>query len=240
MSDDIDAIRAQIDSIDDELLELLRKRFELSVEMGALKGRSSRDIFDPSREEAIIERLTSGIRPPLTPSMVEKIFLEIFSISRFLQGKKTVAYLGPEGSYSHQASVALFGDDTRLVPQKDIDAVISEVLMHRADLGVVPVENSTEGMVNRTLDLMATSRLYVSREAMLPIRNCLLSSTTLDDVRTVYSHPQALAQCRNWISNNLPGAEIRRPRAHLMPLWLRDGMSTARPSHRPFLPGSTT
>ncbi|HOE73836.1 MAG TPA: prephenate dehydratase [Deltaproteobacteria bacterium] len=209
MSDDIDAIRAQIDSIDDELLELLRKRFELSVEMGALKGRSSRDIFDPSREEAIIERLTSGIRPPLTPSMVEKIFLEIFSISRFLQGKKTVAYLGPEGSYSHQASVALFGDDTRLVPQKDIDAVISEVLMHRADLGVVPVENSTEGMVNRTLDLMATSRLYVSREAMLPIRNCLLSSTTLDDVRTVYSHPQALAQCRNWISNNLPGAEIR-------------------------------
>jgi chorismate mutase/prephenate dehydratase len=209
MSKDIDTIRDQIDSIDDDLIELLRKRFELSIAMGALKNGSSRDVFDPSREEAIIERLSSRLRPPLTMTMVERIFTDIFSISRSLQRKRTIAYLGPEGSYSHQAAFILFSQDAELRPQKDIDAVISEVVMRRADLGVVPVENSTEGMVNRTLDLMATSRLFVSREAVLPVRNCLLSSTTLDDVRTVYSHPQALAQCRNWLSNHLPGVETR-------------------------------
>ncbi|HON39650.1 MAG: prephenate dehydratase [Desulfomonilia bacterium] len=209
MNKDIDTIRAQIDALDDELLELLRKRFELCVEMGALKGRTNRDAFDPSREEAIVQRLTARLSPPLTAAMVEKIFMEIFSISRSLQQRRKVAYLGPEGSYSHQAAHVLFSHDALLVPQKDIDAVISEVLMRRADLGVVPVENSTEGMVNRTLDLMATSRLYVNREVTLPIRNCLLSTTTLDKVRIVYSHPQALAQCRNWLTNNLPGAEVR-------------------------------
>jgi len=209
MSKDMDAIRAQIDALDDELLELLRKRFELCVKMGALKDRTNRNTLDPSREEAIVGRLTAHLRPPLTAAAVEKIFMEIFSFSRSLQKKRKVAYLGPEGSYSHQAAHVLFSHDARLVPQKDIDAVISEVLMRRADLGVVPVENSTEGMVNRTLDLMAVSRLFVNREVTLPIRNCLLSTTTLDKVLTVYSHPQALAQCRNWLTNNLPGAEVR-------------------------------
>ena len=209
MSKDMDAIREQIDAIDDELLDLLRKRFELCVKMGELKNRTNRDAFDPSREEAIVERLTGHLRPPLTAAAVEKIFTEIFSISRSLQKKRKVAYLGPEGSYSHQAAHVLFSHDARLVPQKDIDAVISEVLMHRAELGVVPVENSTEGMVNRTLDLMAVSRLFVNREVTLPIRNCLLSSTALENVRVVYSHPQALAQCRNWLTNNLPGAEVQ-------------------------------
>ena len=207
MGKDIDTIRSLIDALDDELIELLRKRFELCGD-GPAKGRTEREIFDPAREEAIWNG--SPRRPaPLSQAMIESVFARIFSISRTLQKRRTVAYLGPEGSYSHQAAVLLFGDGDELLAQRDLDAVVNEVATGRSDLGVVPVENSIEGMVNRTLDLMATSRLFVNREIMLPIRNCLLSLSARENVRVVYSHPQALAQCRKWLAHNLPSAEIR-------------------------------
>jgi chorismate mutase/prephenate dehydratase len=208
MGKDIDTIRSRIDALDNELLELLRRRFELCVEMGRIKSRGDREVFDPAREEAILERLTSKARPPLSPAMVESVFTRIFGISRSLQKRRTVTYLGPEGSYSHQAAALLFEGD-ELLPQRDLDTVVGEVATGRADLGVVPVENSAEGMVNRTLDLMATSRLFVNQEIMLPIRNCLLSCSAMEKVHVVYSHPQALAQCRRWLVDNLPAAEIR-------------------------------
>ncbi len=207
MAKNIESIRKEIDAIDDEMVSLLQKRCDLAVEIGKLKNRENKDTFDPAREMAILERLASGARPPLTRSMVEGVFNEIFSISRSLQRKKKIAYLGPEGSYSHQATHTVFSQDSDLLPQKDIESVITEVLANRADLGVVPVENSTEGMINRTLDMMATSRLFICREIMLPIRNCLLSTTTMDRINKVYSHPQPLAQCRNWLMKNLPAAE---------------------------------
>ncbi len=207
MGNDIDRVRRMIDSIDDKLLALIQRRCELSVEIGRLKNKDNLHTFDPSRETAIIERLSSAIRPPLTRSMVEGIFSEIFSMSRSLQKKKKVAFLGPEGSYSHQATLMMFSQDSEVIPQKDIETVITEVAVHRAELGVVPVENSTEGMINRTLDMMATSKLFVCREIMLPIRNCLLSTTPLAKIQKVFSHPQALAQCRHWLMDNLPAAE---------------------------------
>lgn len=207
MSNDIDRARKEIDAIDDKLVALIQNRCDLSVEIGRLKNKDNLHTFDPSREMAIIERLVATIRPPLTRTMVESIFSEIFSMSRSLQKKKKVAFLGPEGSYSHQATHTMFSQDSELIPQKDIETVITEVAARRAELGVVPVENSTEGMINRTLDMMATSRLFVCREIMLPIRNCLLSTTPLEKIRKVFSHPQALAQCRHWLMNNLPAAE---------------------------------
>ncbi len=203
----IEDIRKEIDAADDELLTLIQRRFELAREIGVLKNRDNLDTFNPSRETAIIERLAPRLKPPVTRPMLEAIFAEIFSISRSLQKKTRVAYLGPEGSYSHQATRTIFNLDAELIPRKDIESVINEVLAQRADLGIVPVENSTEGMINQTLDMMATSRLFVCREIMLPIRNCLLSGTTMDRIRRVYSHPQALAQCRKWIMENLPQAE---------------------------------
>ncbi|MRR14256.1 prephenate dehydratase, partial [archaeon] len=203
----IEDIRQEIDAADDELMNLIQRRFELAREIGVLKNRDNLDTFNPSRETAIVERLAPRLKPPFTRPMLEAIFAEIFSISRSLQKKTKVAYLGPEGSYSHQATRTIFNLDAELMPKKDIETVINEVLAQRADLGVVPVENSTEGMINRTLDMMATSRLFVCREILLPIRNCLLSCTTMDRIRKVYSHPQALAQCRKWIMDNLPLAE---------------------------------
>lgn len=203
MGKDIDQLRNAVDAVDDELLELIRKRCELSVEIGRVKARSGLPSFDPSREEAIVGRLVSRAAPPLTRTMIEAVFSRIFSISRSLQERKQVAYLGPEGSYSHEAARRVFPLDGDLVPRPDIGSVITEVLTGRADLGVVPVENSTEGMVNLTLDLMSSSRLFVCAEVMLPIRNCLLSLCPLGEIDTVYSHPQALAQCRRWLLDNL-------------------------------------
>ncbi len=207
MERDIKNIREEIDAIDNEFIRLLHRRCELSVEVGRLKGKHNKAPLDSAREAAILERLAALVRPPLNKAILEKIFTDIFSISRSLQAIKKVAFLGPEGSYSHQATYGVFSHDAHLIPKKDIESVINEVVAGRADLGVVPVENSTEGMINRTLDMMVTSRLFVSREIMLPIRNCLLSNTSMDKIEKVFSHPQPLAQCRHWLMDNLPGAK---------------------------------
>lgn len=204
----IEDIRAAIDAVDDEIMKLLLKRSHLSVEMGRAKSDAQLLVFDPSREEEIISRLSAMRQPPLTNSMVEGIFREILSASRSLQHRKKIAYLGPEGSFSHQGAFSAFSLDGDLAPYKDIESVVQAVASSRVDLGVVPVENSTEGMINQTLDMMAITRLNVIQEFMLPIRNCLLGTIPKDKIRKVFSHPQAIAQCRGWLSSNLPAAEI--------------------------------
>ncbi|MCU0576669.1 MAG: prephenate dehydratase [Desulfobacterota bacterium] len=204
----ISDIRAEIDSIDDEIMKLLMKRSLLSVEVGRIKHAEQKLVFDPTREEAIIGRLESSRQPPMTRSMVEGIFREIFSASRSLQQRQKVAYLGPEGSFSHQGAFSAFSLDGDLMPFKDIESVIQAVASSRVDIGVVPVENSTEGMINQTLDMMASTRLSVIQEFLLPIRNCLLSGIPKERIRKVFSHPQALAQCKGWLTSNLPGAEV--------------------------------
>ncbi len=208
MKNEIEDIRAKIDAIDDKILKLLQGRSMLSVEMGKIKRAENKVIFDPSREEEIISRIDGKCEAPLTRPMVEGIFREIFSASRSLQLRQKVAYLGPEGSFSHQAAFSVFSLDGDLIPFKDIEKVIQSVASSRVDIGVVPVENSTEGMINRTLDMMATTRLCVIQEFMLPIRNCLLANIPKENIRKVFSHPQPLAQCRVWLSSNLPQAEI--------------------------------
>lgn len=201
-------IRIEIDSIDDEIMKLLLERSRLSVEMGRVKRAEHMLVFDPSREEEIIGRLDNLRRPPMTRPMVEGIFREIFSASRSLQQRQKVAYLGPEGSFSHQGAFSVFSLDGDLIPFKDIESVIQAVASSRVDLGVVPVENSTEGMINQTLDMMASTRLSVIQEFMLPIRNCLLAAIPRERIRKVFSHPQAIAQCRSWLTSNLPAAEV--------------------------------
>lgn len=206
MNMDLKALREEIDNLDDELLKLLTRRAQLSCDVGQYKLQSGITTYHPARERAILERLCASAQAPLTPAMIEALYNVIFSISRSLQAVKQVAYLGPEGSYSHQAALSAFSLDAELKPQATIDDIVREVISGRADLGIVPVENSTEGMVNRTLDMMATARLYVCREIMLPIRHCLLGNTALGEITAVYSHYQPLAQCRNWLKTNLPKA----------------------------------
>jgi len=208
MERDIGDIRREIDAIDEQLLKLLNRRSRLSAEIGHTKRASQKCVFDPAREEEIVLRLDPMIEPPLTRPMMERIFREIFSLSRAMQQRQKVAFLGPEGSFSHQAAFGIFSLDGDLVPGKDIASVIEAVASSQVDLGVVPVENSTEGMINQTLDLMAATRLSICQEILLPIRHCLLASVPRERIERVFSHPQAVAQCRGWLSANLPQAEI--------------------------------
>jgi chorismate mutase / prephenate dehydratase len=206
MKNEIECTRNAINALDNDLITLLQKRAALAIRMGALKQADGTPTLDPSRESAIIDRLSKLIQPPLTRDMLTALFHVIFSISRSLQAKQRIAYLGPEGSYTHAATTLIFPCDATLLPQPSFEAVIQELLAGRADLGIAPVENSIEGMVSQTLDLVASSRLAVVREIQLPIKHCLLSKTNLTNISRVFSHPQALAQCRGWIKVNLPGA----------------------------------
>ncbi|MEA3223256.1 MAG: prephenate dehydratase [Thermodesulfobacteriota bacterium] len=208
MKKKIEEIRSQLDSIDKRLVDLLRQRTELSLEIGKIKHKHGIDVFDPGREKAITDILKKMAKPPLSPNMIEDIYNSIFSISRRLQKKKKVAYLGPIGSYTHQAADKIFKYDANLMALPTIEDVFQEVISSRADLGVVPVENSTEGMVTQTLDLMASSSLYISKEIMLSIQHTLLSKYPLGKIRKVFSHAQAIAQCRHWLKVNLPDVKI--------------------------------
>ncbi len=206
MNKDMQQIREEIDNLDVRLLEILQQRAALSREIGHIKRQQNIETFNPGRERAILDRIAKLTRDPLTPAMAEAIFNVIFSISRSLQQINKIAYLGPEGSFSHQAALSIFPLDSQLIAQPTIDDIINEVNASRVEMGIVPVENSTEGMVNRTLDMMATSGLHVCREIMLPIHHCLLSTGLMEEIETVYSHPQPLAQCREWLRKNLPNA----------------------------------
>jgi chorismate mutase/prephenate dehydratase len=208
MNNEMDKIRGSIDSIDNDIARLLSQRAGLSREMGRLKHENGIKTFSPERERAIIERLVTLIEPPLERSMIEAVFNTIFSVSRSLQAVTKVAYLGPVGTYSHEAAFSVFPCDAELIPKASIDSIIEDVNADRVDLGVVPVENSTEGMINQTLDLMVSSRLFVIKEILLPVRHCLLSKTDMGNIRKVYSHPQPFAQCRLWLKKNLPDAKI--------------------------------
>ncbi|MEA2102186.1 MAG: prephenate dehydratase [Thermodesulfobacteriota bacterium] len=207
MTRSIKEIREAIDCIDVDILNLLCSRANLSMEMGRQKAFSGRPPLDPAREKEILDRLVRTAEPPLAREMIEPVYNAIFSASRALQKGTKVAYLGPEGSYTHEAALSIFSAESGQSPMKDIDAVIQEVITARADLGIVPVENSTEGMIKETLDGMVSSSLHVIREILLPIRHQLISKTKMDHIVRIYSHPQAIAQCRQWIKENMYQAE---------------------------------
>jgi len=207
MNNEMDRIRSSIDSIDNDIARLLSKRAGLSKQVGRLKHENGMKTYSPEREREIIDRLETLIEPPLERGMIEAVFNTIFSVSRSLQAVTRIAYLGPVGTYSHEAAISVFPCDADLIPKASIDLIIEDVNAGRVDLGVVPVENSTEGIINQTLDLMVSSRLFVIREILLPIRHCLISKTDIGKIRKVYSHPQPFAQCRLWLKKNLPDAK---------------------------------
>ena len=198
-------LRQAIDAVDDELLGLLNRRASLVEEVGALKEKLGQPFYVPEREQQILERLKAGNPGPFPSEHLRPVFFEIISACLSLEHPLRVAFLGPEATFTHMAARARFGLAARYLPAATVGGVFAEVEQGRADLAVVPVENSTEGMVHSTLDEFVESELKISAEIVLPVRHCLLTrSGTLDGVDKVYSHPQALAQCRRWLANNLP------------------------------------
>ncbi len=197
-------LRDKIDQIDNQILDLLNNRAQVVLEVGKTKAGESREFYVPSRERAIFERLQAGNQGPFPNESVCRVFREIISASLSLELPMKVAFLGPLSTFTHVAAMEQFGLSAQLVPQKSIPSVFEEVERGRAHYGVVPVENSTEGVVNHTLDMFISSELQVIAEILLEISHDLLSKTgKLDKIGKVVSHPQALAQCRRWLDINL-------------------------------------
>ena len=205
MSEKIKQCREQIDRIDDALLKLLNQRAALAQQIGHVKGESA--VLRPEREAQVIQRMKTANRGPLAPESVAQIYTEIMSQCRALEAPISVAYLGPTGTYSEEAVIKRFGHAAVRFATTSIDEVFRFVEAGSANYGLVPVENSTEGAVGRTLDLLPVSQLRICGEILLPIHHCLLFQPgELFDgrIRGIVAHPQALAQCQNWLNVNFP------------------------------------
>ncbi len=207
---EIESLRKKIDEIDSKTLELLNSRAKLVVEVGKIKIKSGlRNFYIPHREKQIISGLVKRCKGPLGPESVDAIYREIINACRSLESKLKVAYFGPAGTFTHLAAMKNFGSSGDYVPVKSIADVFTEVEKGRAGYGVVPIENSTEGVVNHTLDMFFESDLVICSEINMQIEECLLSKTgNKKDIKKVYSHYQPLAQCRNWLEENLPGVPV--------------------------------
>src|SRR3954451_22370676 len=196
-------LRQAIDALDDELLRLLNERARLVQEVGAIKAQLKQPFYVPERERQILERLAQASTGPFPTEALRPVFSEIISACLSLEHPLKVAFLGPEATFTHMAARTRFGLSARYVPAATVAGVFNEVEKGVADLGVVPIENSTEGVVNSTLDVLIDSDLRISAEITMRVNHCLLTrSGTLDGIQKVYSHPQALGQCRNWLSQN--------------------------------------
>ncbi len=207
---DLTALRQQIDAVDDQLLALLNERARLAQRVGGTKAAAGEESFHiPEREAEVLERLSSRNPGPLPAEAVRLLFREVMSACLALERPLRVAYLGPAGTFSQLAAIRQFGRATHFVACEDISAVFQAVERKEADYGVVPVENSTAGMVTATLDLVVDSPLTVHGEILMDIHHQLLArSKELSEVRVVYSHPHALAQCTAWLRKQLPAARL--------------------------------
>jgi chorismate mutase/prephenate dehydratase len=204
--DEIEKLRQEIDALDDELLGVLNRRAALAQRIGALKQGSP--AYRPERETLILRRMANLNAGPLPLERVANIFREVISACRGLEESIRVAYLGPEGTFSEQAVRKHFGRAVEATPHGSVDEAFHACEAGAAHFTVVPVENSTEGAVGRTLDLLLVTPLRICAEIELRVHQCLLArSSELAGIRLVYSHSQSLAQCHNWLARHLPHVE---------------------------------
>ena len=200
--------RLAIDEVDARIVELLKKRAEWVHEVGRIKKEKNSPIFVPERETVLLNklnRLNAGVLPEAS---LQAIYREIISCSFFLEGGLTIAYLGPKGTWSHQAALKQFGKSCELIPCQSFKDVFDMVDRGKAQYGVVPVENSSEGSVTAVMDLFVTSPLKICAQVNLNIRNSLMADIPREHIRILYSHPQVLGQTRNWIQRHFPNAEL--------------------------------
>jgi chorismate mutase/prephenate dehydratase len=205
-------LRAQIDKLDLQILELINKRAQLAAEIGKIKNDHGSEVFSPAREEEVLQNVVEANeknRGPLDDGTVRAVFREIMSGSRALQKILKVAYLGPEYSFSHLAAVERFGQAVSLMQVGSIAAVFEDVNRGHVDFGVVPLDNSTDGRVADTLDMfIRMPQMKICAEVRLRVHHNLLANCEQQELRRVYSKPQALSQCRTWLSKNVPQAQL--------------------------------
>ncbi len=205
---DLDALRRRIDELDAKIVELLNERARVVVEVGKAKQVDGTPIYAPDREQMVLHRVDELNRGPLPAKTLQAIYRELMSGSFALEKPLRVGYLGPEGSFSHLASMRKFGASVEHLPLADIRAVFQEVANGHADLGVVPVENSLGGGVIDTLDSFVDAHVSVCAEVVAEIHHNLLANCAPEEIRVVASKPEVFAQCRNWISSSLNEVQL--------------------------------
>jgi chorismate mutase/prephenate dehydratase len=204
-------IRQQIDALDDQLIKLFNERADLVHEVGLVKRAEGTEIYAPEREETLLRALAAknaSFQGRLPEKSIRAIYREIMSASLALEKDLTIAYFGPEATNTHQAARSKFGASVNYTPRVSIADVFDVVARGHADYGVVPIENSTEGAVNHTLDVFMDSELRICAQILMKIENHLAAKIPRDQVKRIYSHPQVFGQCRNWLRLNLPNVDL--------------------------------
>lgn len=197
-----------VDAIDEKIIQLLNERVQQACEIGKIKHANGADYYDPTREAQVMSKIAKLNPGPLSNTVLQAIYREIISGSIALEKKLKIAYLGPEATYTHQAALCKFGVSLDFHAEKTIPDVFALVERGDADYGVIPIENSTDGAVFHSMDMLSESDLHICSQIYLPIRHCLISNVPLNEIREVRSKDQALGQCRDWLRAHLNGVPL--------------------------------
>ncbi|MEN8725739.1 MAG: prephenate dehydratase [Lentimonas sp.] len=196
------------DEIDSTIVNLLSQRVQHAAEIGKIKHANGADYYDPTREAQVMAKVAALNPGPILNRTLQSVYREVISGSISLEKKLVIAYLGPEATYTHQAAISNFGVSLEYRPIKTIPDVFAEVESGSTDYGVVPIENSTEGAVFHSMDMLVESDLHICSQVYMPIEHCLISQSPLDQIKEVCSKDQALGQCREWLRANVPNADL--------------------------------
>ncbi|MEI7998102.1 MAG: prephenate dehydratase [Candidatus Omnitrophota bacterium] len=205
---DIQGLRKKIDVLDTKIVELLNQRAEVTQDIGKQKLKDNASVYAPAREKQVLDRVKALSKGALNKESLEAIYREIMSASLALEKTVHIAALGKKGAYTFSAAKKIFGEQVTYESCQDIPEVFRRVESGECDQGVLPIENSTEGMVTPTVDLLVDSELKICRQVLLPIKHNLLSKTTITKIKKVYSNPQVFNQCRHWLSQNMPSVGL--------------------------------
>jgi len=205
---DLGPLREQIDGLDRQLVELINRRLSLAAEIGRIKRDAGGEIYVPEREDAVLRKVAAGNGGPIRNEALQAIYREIMSAAIALEKPMLIAYLGPEASNTHAAAMKKFGASVDYHAMAAIADIFTAVERSEADHAVIPIENSTEGSVRETLDGFVESDLKIVGQIYMEISHSLISRSSLENIRRVYSKDQALAQCRHWLKRHLPNAQL--------------------------------
>ncbi len=205
----IKRLRRKIDEFDSKIIKLLNERAEITIEIGKVKTKDNSSIYSPDREKEVLRKAVILNKGPLKAESIKAVYREIMSGSLSLERPIKIAYLGPEYTFTHLASLKKFGQSVKYEALKNITDIFMEVENDRCDYGVAPIENSIEGAINHTLDMLVDSGLVICSEVYLEISHNLLSKeSSMKNIKKIYSNPYVFGQCRLWLESNLPGREI--------------------------------
>ncbi len=201
-------LRSKIDALDAKIVDLINERAKISLSIGKEKIKNGQPIYAPARELQVLKRIKDLNKGPMTPKAFEAIYREVMSASLALEKPLNIAYMGPEATFSHLAALKRFGSSVNYVSCGNVGEVFEQVAKGEADYGVVPIENSIEGVVTHTMDILVETDLRICAQVMLDVSHNLMAKCPLNQVKIIYSHSQILGQCRQWLLKNMPKAEL--------------------------------